>query len=583
LAIALSLLSWVTPATAASFTASVDRDTLTLGESVTLSLAFNGISPDRVPMPPAVPNLQIEYAGPQTEFRSFNGEVTSSVTHMFRVTPRQAGEFTIPGMSVNVNGQAFSSDPITLKVVKPGAPPPESVASGRELAFFRLSVPKKEIYLGETIVGELQLFINERARNPGNFQWTFPAEGFNAGRLMEGQGRRVQIGNSIYTQIPLSFTLKAVKTGTFELGPITASLVVRVGRADPFERFGGGIFGDFFGEPKQLTIASESIKLQALPLPSTNVPPSFNGAVGKFTLAASVGPTNLNVGDPITVRVQIAGRGALDSLNLPEQTAWKDFKSYPPTSKMETNVAFGLQGTKTFEQVVIPQNADVREVPPISFSYFDPETRGYRTLTQPAVPIVVRPVAATALPVVAAAGRSQPDAPPTQDIVHIKPRLGSLAQVGPPLIERSWFLALQGVPVLAWLSALVWRRRSDALANNPRLRRRRQVAQILREGLNQLRQIAASNNSDEFFATLFRLLQEQLGERLDLPASAITEAVIDEHLRPRGLPEALLAQIQDLFGTCNLARYAPRQSSQELAAVIPKFEAVLGQLQEAKL
>ena len=36
-------------------------------------------------------------------------------------------------------------------------------------------------------------------------------------------------------------------------------------------------------------------------------------------------------------------------------------------------------------------------------------------------------------------------------------------------------------------------------------------------------------DSDQFFATLSRLLQEQLGERLDLPASAITEAVIEEN------------------------------------------------------
>ena len=42
-------------------------------------------------------------------------------------------------------------------------------------------------------------------------------------------------------------------------------------------------------------------------------------------------------------------------------------------------------------------------------------------------------------------------------------------------------------------------------------------------------------SSDEFFAVLFRLLQEQLGERLDLPASAITEAVIEERLSPLGI------------------------------------------------
>jgi hypothetical protein len=130
---------------------------------------------------------------------------------------------------------------------------------------------------------------------------------------------------------------------------------------------------------------------------------------------------------------------------------------------------------------------------------------------------------------------------------------------------------------------LVLRRRIDNLANNPKLRRRLRVAQITRQGLSDLRHHAAANDSDQFFATLSHLLQEQLGERLDLPASAITEAVIEENLEPRGVSEIILDPLGELFQTCNLARYAPIKSSQELAAIIPKAEAVLRSLREVKL
>ena len=65
-------------------------------------------------------------------------------------------------------------------------------------------------------------------------------------------------------------------------------------------------------------------------------------------------------------------------------------------------------------------------------------------------------------------------------------------------------------------------------------------------------------------------------------ASAITEAVIEERLRPRGVPETMLASLHELFQTCNLARYAPIKTSQELAAIIPKLEAVLRELQALK-
>ena len=98
--------------------------------------------------------------------------------------------------------------------------------------------------------------------------------------------------------------------------------------------------------------------------------------------------------------------------------------------------------------------------------------------------------------------------------------------------------------------------------------------------MSNLRKSAAENDSDTFFATLFHLLQEQLGERLDLPASAITEAVIEERLQPRQVPDSTLAGLHDLFHTCNLARYAPIRTSQELAAIVPAVETVLRELQQ---
>jgi hypothetical protein len=264
--------------------------------------------------------------------------------------------------------------------------------------------------------------------------------------------------------------------------------------------------------------------------------------------------------------------------------SWKDFKTYPPSTKVETTDKLGMNGHKFFEQIVVPQSTDVKELPALSFSFFDTERKSYRTLTHPAVPLTVRPGGSAPAPTVLTAGRtSQANSPPPQDIVPIKQRMGAVAQIGPPLVQQPWFLALQSIPLLAWLATLVWRKRSDALANNPRLRRQRQVARIINDGLIDLRRLASENKSDEFFAVLFRLLQEQLGERLDLPASAITEAVIEEQLRPRRAPENVLASMQEMFQICNLARYAPIKSSQELTALVSKFEKVLRELQGLKL
>ena len=567
---------------AATFTASLDRDRITMGERATLSLSIDGGSLQSEPTPPEVLNLQIVYIGPESKFSVINGQVSSSVTYHYTLVPRQPGDYTLPAITIDVGGEKLSSQPLTLKVSKASAPSPDAINAGTQLAFLKLVLPKKQVYVGETFTAQLQLYVINNARI-GGFQLTpITADGFNVGKMAEGQRRAVQVGNGAYTIIPLHLVLTAIKAGSFTLGPVTATMVLELPtnnrQRDAFDPF--GMFNRT--EQRQVPLATEAEAVQSLPVPREGAPADFTGAVGSYTMTMTAGPTNVAAGDPITVRIQISGRGSLDSLTLSDQPGWHDFKAYPPTTKVETSDPLGIQGTKTFEQLITPQNADIKAIPPVSFSFFDPDEKKYRTLMQPAVPLTVRPGGSAPVPTVAGVSRGtgQDNTPPTQDIVPIKQHLGVVGQANVPLVQQPWFVALQGVPLLAFVSAAFWRKRTDNLANNPRLRRRRQVARIVREGLQQLRPLAQENKSDEFFATVFRLLQEQLGERLDAPASSITEAVIEERLRPAGVAQPVLAKLQELFQTCNLARYAPVKSSQELAAIVPKVERVLGELQK---
>ena len=236
--------------------------------------------------------------------------------------------------------------------------------------------------------------------------------------------------------------------------------------------------------------------------------PDFNGAVGDYTMTVSAGPTNVAVGDPVTVRVQISGRGSLDSITLPNQAGWTDFKTLSPTSKTDTSDDLGDEGSKTFEEIVTPENANVHELPPISFSFFNPDDGNYHTLTQPATPLFVtvgrRDAAAngcrgeTRKSNTAAAGyRAHPA------------KFGNVSPRPAPRSSRArHFWRFKAFRSSRFISALVWRKRTDNLANNPRLRRRRAVEQLIASGLDDLNKFAAENKSNEFFAVLFRLLQE---------------------------------------------------------------------------
>src|SRR5439155_21392711 len=58
----ISGLCFVSTAWSAGFTAGLDRDTIALGETATLSLSFADVKPQGIPTPPEIPGLQIDYS-----------------------------------------------------------------------------------------------------------------------------------------------------------------------------------------------------------------------------------------------------------------------------------------------------------------------------------------------------------------------------------------------------------------------------------------------------------------------------------------------------------------------------------------
>jgi hypothetical protein len=175
-------------------------------------------------------------------------------------------------------------------------------------------------------------------------------------RLAEEQGmrRRAQIGNRVYTVIPLALPLTAIRTGTLTLGPFTASAVVLL----PASNEGGDpFFGRFFNQGRTETGRAATVLSTLSPCRCRNKtsPPISPAPSAISPCPPPPVPPTVTVGDPITVRVQISGRGAFDVSDLPSANAWHDFKTYPPTTKLETSDQFGFQGTKTFEQIVSPK------------------------------------------------------------------------------------------------------------------------------------------------------------------------------------------------------------------------------------
>jgi len=560
---------------AVTFSASLDRNAIRVGEQAVLTLRFDGGQPSGVPRLPDVPNLRFQGPGQSQQISIINGQRTASLLLTYSVTASQPGDYTIPAFVAPVAGAMLPSQPLALKVHPAAAKLPDT-ETYRQFTFVRLRAGKTNAFVGEPFAIEVRLYFTAA----GEIQMpSLQGDGFTLAPFQHQQGQE-QVGNAIYRVIAFRSVATPVKAGKLALGPAQCAfnLHIRVGGNEAFDFFNRGV------RAQAVTILSEPLTVDVQPLPAEGRPADFNGAIGSFGMSASVAPVDVAVGDPVTVRVQISGRGGLDGLQMPPLNLGEAFKSYPPSATTDAPDPLAMAGTKKFEQVVQPQSADVKELPAFSFSFFDPEARAYRTLRQPATPLRVRAAAASAAPtVVMTTTNAAAAAAAATELVHIKPHLGLVVVADASVLRRPAWWAVTGGPFALWLALLARRKQAEKLANNPRLRRRREVEKLVNAGLAELRQQAGAAQAEPFFANLFRLLQEQLGERLDLPASAITEEVLDERLKGIGASAELCASLHALFQACNAARYAPVREVGELTKLAEQFASAVAELRKLEV
>src|SRR4029077_21131542 len=100
------LTAWLVSSSshAATFTATLDRDSITVGETATLTLKVEGGEPSSMSGPPSIPNLEFAGQGTSRNISIVNGQSSSSVSQNFIVSPHQPGNYVIPPFTAVVDG-----------------------------------------------------------------------------------------------------------------------------------------------------------------------------------------------------------------------------------------------------------------------------------------------------------------------------------------------------------------------------------------------------------------------------------------------------------------------------------------------
>lgn len=572
LALAVLVQLWV-PAFAASLSAVLDRDVVGLGDTVTLKITVEGGTGRERPRLPNVPGLRFTEVANTVGMTFQNGRQSITLENSFAVTPSRLGVFTLAPITAEVGTATLQAPPVQLRVVRADDPAVARRDGLDQAAFLQLHLPAREVYVGETFPAEIHLYaIGGRLQQAPQLH----ADGFTVGKLHDaGQEGNIRTNNRIYSRARFQILVTPARAGDLTLQAANCILDVplprRLGFSDVFD---DSLFG--MRETRRFNLATTPASLKVLPLPKMGVPPGFSGAVGEYEISLVASPTAVKAGDPITARVRVQGRGNFDSVQLPDP-GWQGFRFYPPTVSFEAGDPLGLSGARLFEQVVTPELPGITALPPLEFSFFSPAARAYRTVRSAPVPLQVEAGAAT--PEVAAVEGDPENA--MLGAPSVRPLKAHLGEAVTPLTlvaAQPWYLPLTVLPFALWAGTSAWCRRRDRLAADPEVARRRDAARRMARESAALQQASAREDRPEFFAALFRLLQEAVADRVGMAPGAVTEGVLDDHLPARGVPPGVITSLHELFGACNQARYAPAAGGDDLEALRRRAESAVAAL-----
>lgn len=329
---------------------------------------------------------------------------------------------------------------------------------------------------------------------------------------------------------------------------------------------------------------TETITLDVQPLPP-GAPPGFDhGNVGQWSFNASVEPLSVTAGQPVTLRLTTSGRGNLRDLQLPRLPVVPGLRAYDATSADKTTLEQGhVGGTRTVEQLLVPERTGVLEIPALSLEIFDPQARAYKTLRTQPMHVTVGAAAANA----SAGAASAQNLLAAGGLRPIRLHTASITASAPPWTAAWFWPVLLAGPLLA-SGFLLGQHARKLVSIDPTQRRFKLATSAARRRLRTAERLLAQQKSgtgaaDEFYAEVARALQGYLSDKQGLTAAGLVRDELVQALLAKGHDQLTIDKLISVLDECDRARFAPgARSAAAQEAVLARADQVLLALDKAR-
>jgi hypothetical protein len=541
-----------------------------------------GPKPSRIDISPLAP-FNPRPAGDGTSFQQFNDQVVISYSSNYAIVAKEVGTMHLPGVPVVVDGRTYTTNPMEVTVSKPGTTDRMQVT---------LSVAERTCYAGQPVVMTVQWIVSTRWQNVAFDVPVFKSSDFFIEEvsasarpgaaeqtLIDGVPTAVtgsrQIVKGMESEV---FTFSKVliprRTGRLRLDPITVSANVAVGRTRTND-----FFNPFMMKFERVSVQSEPVELEVLPLPEADRSPEFYGLIGQYTISASATPNRVSVGDPITLTIRVGGNPYLKPVEWPriEQVPELAANFRIPTERASPVID---GGDKVFTQTIRANSDAVARIPPIPLAYFDSHRGQYVVARTEPIPLEVAPTKMLTNADVEGVGFASAN----REVEAIRKGLSANYHGPQLLVDQSFSLlsaalspgyaAIWSIPLAGLVASAVIRLATRTSPESLARKRRRQAAAVAAQQLKAVAFIGPGQQSE----LLLSAMKGYAGDRFDRVAASLTADDCRQTIVEAIGDADTAARYADLIAACEAARYAPLDAEigaaqvQEAAELIHAIE-----------
>lgn len=542
-----------------SFDAKVSKKRLGLNERLRIDFVMNENGDNFIP--PDFTNFLVVSGPQQSVNRSWvNGVSSFSKTYTYFLTPKSKGTLRIGQAQITINGEVYKTSPIEVQVTeavkKPNDPDNIDYLTDENIHLIA-EISNNSPYLNEGISVVYKLYfrnpisINDVQELESPTYGDFWSSKINIGRIQvdpRGQYKGEPYNEVVWQKV----VLYPQKSGKLTIEPLTLNLQLSV----PSNR--RDLFGRRILKQSQKTITSGRRILNIKPLPTSGQPENFTGAVGQFDFDVILSKDALKASESFQAKIKVSGKGNLNLFQLPEINVPNTLEVYEPERKetIKTTLS-GTEGTVEENYTIVPQYQGKYPIPPVSFSYFDPKAKNYKTVRSQELLVDVYEGPTS--------GMTNTSPGPTSSRTPLTASEGAFRFIQletdfKPVItkafwmsNRFWLLFILPFVLLLlgyFINRFVIQKSKESASNKQRL-----AEKLAKKYLSSAKK--AFGNQVAFYEALERALHNYLKAKLKIETIELSKTKIAELLENKKVDKVIATEFIAVIENCERARYAP--------------------------